>query len=58
MDLTPYTETRMPSEQEWYALAGRVVDLKVESGGDIHIALVDANGNNVGTVSAEVPVGP
>ena len=48
----------MPSEQKWYALAGRVVDLKVESDGDIHIALVDANGNNVGTVSAEVPVGP
>jgi hypothetical protein len=39
-------------------LTGRVVDAKVEAGGDIHIALVDANGNNVGTVSAEIPVGP
>jgi hypothetical protein len=30
----------------------------VEADGDIHIALVDATGNNVGTVSAEIPVGP
>jgi hypothetical protein len=58
MDLTGYTEARMPSEQKWYALTGRVVDAKVEADGDIHIALVDATGNNVGTVSAEIPVGP
>jgi len=48
----------MPSEQKWYALTGRVVDAKVEADGDIHIALVDATGNNAGTVSAEIPVGP
>ena len=48
----------MPSEQKWYNLTGRVVDLKVEADGDIHIALEDANGNGVGTVSAEIPVGP
>ena len=41
-----------------YALTGRVVDAKVEADGDIHIALEDATGNNVGTVSAEIPVGP
>jgi hypothetical protein len=58
VDLTLYTEARMPSEQKWYALTGRVVDAKVEADGDIHIALVDATGNNVGTVSAEIPVGP
>jgi hypothetical protein len=58
VDLTLYTEERMPSEQKWYALTGRVVDAKVEADGDIHIALVDANGNSVGTVSAEIPVGP
>jgi hypothetical protein len=45
-------------EQKWFALTGRVVDAKVEADGDIHIALVDANGNNVRTVSAEIPVGP
>src|SRR5882724_8377228 len=57
VELTSTTE-RMPSEQKWYALTGRVVDAKVEADGDIHIALVDANGTNVGTVSAEIPLGP
>src|SRR6476660_5468264 len=57
-DLTPYSEARMPSEEKWYALTGRVVEAKVEADGDIHIALEDATGNNVGTVSAEIPVGP
>jgi hypothetical protein len=58
VDMTDYTEERMPSEQKWYALTGRVVDAKVEADGDIHLALQDANGNSVGTVSAEIPVGP
>ena len=31
VDLTGYTEERMPSEQKWYALTGRIVDAKVES---------------------------
>ena len=30
----------------------------MEADGDIHLALEDAIGNNVGTVSAEIPVGP
>jgi hypothetical protein len=46
----------MLSEEKWYALTGRVVEAKVEADGDIHIALEDATGNNVGTVSAEIPV--
>jgi hypothetical protein len=58
VDITDYTEARMPSEQKWYALTGRVVDAKVEADGDIHIALQNANGDGVGTVSAEIPVGP
>jgi hypothetical protein len=58
VDLTSYTEARMSSEQKWYALTGRVVDARVEADGDIHIALQDATGNSVGTVSAEIPVGP
>ena len=58
VDLTPYSEARMPSEEKWYALTGRVVEAKVEADGDIHIALEDATGNNVRTVSAEIPVGP
>jgi hypothetical protein len=55
--LTPTTETRIPSEQKWYALTGRVVDLRVEADGDIHVALKDATGNKAGTVGAEVPLG-
>ncbi|OLE13224.1 MAG: hypothetical protein AUG52_01515 [Verrucomicrobia bacterium 13_1_20CM_3_54_17] len=39
VDLTRYTEARMPSEQKWYAFTGHVVDAKVEADGDIHIAL-------------------
>ncbi len=31
VDLTDYTEARMPSEQKWYALTGRIVDAKVEA---------------------------
>ena len=58
VELNGMTEERMPSEQKWYALTGRVVALKVEADGDIHMALEDANGNRVGTVSAEIPVGP
>jgi hypothetical protein len=58
VELTGTTEERIPAEQKWYALTGRVVDAKVEADGDIHVALQDANGNNVGTVSAEIPVGP
>jgi hypothetical protein len=58
VDLSGMAEARMPSEEKWYALTGRVVDAKVEADGDIHIALADATGNNVGTVSAEIPVGP
>ena len=58
VDLTRYTEERMPSEQKWYAVTGRVVDARVEADGDIHIALQDASGDGVGTVSAEIPVGP
>jgi hypothetical protein len=57
VELTSTTE-RMASEQKWYALTGRIVDVKVEADGDIHIAFVDATGNNIGTVSAEIPVGP
>ncbi|PYJ75840.1 MAG: hypothetical protein DME69_14125, partial [Verrucomicrobia bacterium] len=36
-------------------LRGRVVDLKVEADGDIHLALADATGNKPGIVVVEVP---
>jgi hypothetical protein len=39
-------------------VTGRIVDAKAEADGDIHLALQDATGDAVGTVSAEIPVGP
>ena len=58
VELTRYSEARIPAEEKWYALTGRIVDAKVEADGDIHIALQDATGNAIGTVSAEIPIGP
>ncbi len=46
---------RLPAEQKWYTLTGRVDGMKVEADGDIHIELVDANDNKPGTVGAEIP---
>jgi hypothetical protein len=42
--LVPSSE-RIWSEQKWYALTGRVVDLRAEEDGDLHIALQDATGD-------------
>ena len=56
--LTRKTETRLPTEQKWYKLRGRVVDTRVEADGDIHVMLRDATGNKTGTVGVEIPVGP
>jgi hypothetical protein len=58
VDMTDYTEARLPAEQKWYALTGRVIEAKMEADGDIHLALQDADAKNAGTVSAETPVGP
>lgn len=46
VDLASMVEARIPSEEKWYALTGRIVDAKVEADGDIHLALEDATGNN------------
>jgi hypothetical protein len=42
-------------ENNWFALTGRVVAVKVESDGDLHIALTDATGDKQGIVVCEVP---
>jgi hypothetical protein len=42
-------------ENNWYALTGRVVAVKIEADGDLHLALSDATGNKPGTVVVEVP---
>ena len=54
----PATSERTGIENKWFALTGRVVAVKVEADGDLHIALQDATGSAIGTVSAEIPVGP
>jgi hypothetical protein len=45
-------------ENRWYALTGRVVAVKVESDGDLHIAITDAAGDKPGIVVCEVPAKP
>jgi len=45
-------------EQKWFALTGRVVAVKVEMDGDLHLALQDATGDKPGIVVVEVPVKP
>jgi hypothetical protein len=47
---------RIGLEQKWFAVTGRVVAVKVEADGDLHIALSDATGDKRGTVVCEVPV--
>jgi len=56
--LTPETDTRIPAEQKWYNLTGRLVNLKVEADGDITLVFKDADGRKAGSVGAEIPVGP
>jgi hypothetical protein len=45
-------------ENNWFALTGRVVDMKVEMDGDLHLALQDATGGKPGIVVVEVPAEP
>jgi hypothetical protein len=45
-------------ENNWFALTGRVVAVKVETDGDLHIALQDATGDKPGIVVCEIPAKP
>jgi hypothetical protein len=49
---------RTGREQNWFALTGRVVAVKVEADGDVHIELSDATGDKQGIVVVEIPLGP
>jgi hypothetical protein len=49
------SSARIWSEQKWYALTGRVVDLRAEEDGDLHIALQDVTGDKHGVVVVEIP---
>ena len=55
--LTQQSE-RTGIENNWFAVTGRVVAVKVEADGDLHIALSDATGDKPGTVVCEVPAKP
>jgi len=55
--LVPSSE-RIWSEQKWYALTGRVVDLRAEEDGDLHIALQDVTGDKPDAVVVEIPAKP
>jgi hypothetical protein len=46
---------RIAAEEKWYALTGRVVELRAEADGDLHIGLQDVTGEKPGTVVAEIP---
>jgi hypothetical protein len=50
----PLTQSseRTEIENKWFALTGRVVALKVEADGDLHLALQDATGDKPGIVSS------
>jgi hypothetical protein len=49
---------RIAAEQKWYALTGRVIELRAEEDGDLHIALKDASDDRLGIVVAEIPAQP
>ena len=55
--VTQHSE-RTGREQNWFSLTGRVVAVKVEADGDLHIALSDATGDKQGIVVVEIPLGP
>src|SRR5262245_21090014 len=49
---------RSGSEQKWYALTGRVVEVRAEEDGDLDIGLQDVIGDKPGAVVAELPAKP
>ena len=49
---------RTGRENNWYSVTGRIVAVKVEADGDLHIALADATGDKPGIVVCEVPSQP
>jgi hypothetical protein len=49
---------RIAAEQKWFALTGRVIELRAEADGDLHVALQDATGVKPGMVIVELPCMP
>jgi len=57
VSLTQSSE-RTGIENKWFALMGRVVAVKDETDGDLHIGLQDMTGDKPGIVVVEVPAKP
>jgi len=53
----PTRGERLPSENHWYAVTGRVEKIKAEDDGDIHIELANLDGKS-GAIVVELPLGP
>ena len=46
---------RTGCENNWYSVTGRVVAVKVEADGDLHVTLAQASGDKPGIVVCEIP---
>jgi hypothetical protein len=55
VELAGTSGERLPAEQKWYALTGRVVDARVKADGDIYLELHDATAT---TLELSVPKFP
>jgi hypothetical protein len=54
----PQSSERTGIENKWFAVTGRVVAVKAETDGDMHIELQDATGDKPGIVIVEIPAKP
>ncbi len=48
---------RLPIENQWFAMTGRLKKLRVEDDGDLHMSLGDPKGVNPFEIVAEIPLG-
>lgn len=55
--IIPHGGWRTGNEVRWYALTGRVISIGAESDGDLHLVLVDSEGDKPGRVVVELPLG-
>ena len=46
----PWQSERIGIENNWYSLTGRVVAVKIEADGDLHLAVQDTTGDKPGIV--------
>jgi hypothetical protein len=53
----PTREERLPAENHWFAVTGRVEKIKAEDDGDVHIELANVDGKP-GAIVVELPLGP